>query len=82
MQVALVSHEARSSLVMAVTRGVSGSGVLRRPTHLIWWLQRCPLIKRPRDCPPAMNYLIHIYAIDDYILCLLLTLFMHYEHAE
>jgi hypothetical protein len=24
-----------------------------------------------------MNYLIHVYAIDDYVLCLLLTLFMH-----
>ena len=24
-----------------------------------------------------MNYPIHVYAIDDYVLCLLLTLFMH-----
>jgi hypothetical protein len=24
-----------------------------------------------------MNYTIHVYAIDDYVLCLLLTLFMH-----
>jgi hypothetical protein len=37
----------------------------------------CPLIWRPSDRPLAMNYLIHVYAIDDYVLCLLLTLFMH-----
>jgi hypothetical protein len=79
MRVALVSREARSSLAMAVTRGVSGPGILRRPTPLIWWLQRHPLIKRPRDCPSATNYLIHVYVIDDYVLCLLLTLFMHYS---
>jgi hypothetical protein len=24
-----------------------------------------------------MNYPIHVYAINDYVLCLLLTLFMH-----
>jgi hypothetical protein len=26
-----------------------------------------------------MNYPIHIYVIDDYVLCLLLTLFMHFS---
>jgi hypothetical protein len=31
----------------------------------------------PRDRPPATNYPIHVYAIDDCVLCLLLTLFMH-----
>jgi hypothetical protein len=25
----------------------------------------------------ATNYSIHVYVIDDYVLCLLLTLFMH-----
>jgi hypothetical protein len=29
------------------------------------------------DRPLATNYLIHVYAIDDYVLCLLLTLFIH-----
>jgi hypothetical protein len=71
------SHEARSSLAMATTQGVGGSGVLRRPTLPIRWLWRRPLIYRPQDRPPATNYPIHVYAIDDYVLCLLLTLFMH-----
>jgi hypothetical protein len=35
------------------------------------------LIWRPRDHPPVTSYLIHVYAINDYGLCLLLTLFMH-----
>ena len=26
-----------------------------------------------------MNYLIHVYVIDDYVLCQLFTLFMHYS---
>jgi hypothetical protein len=30
-----------------------------------------------RDRPPTINYLIHVYALDDYDLCLLLTLFTH-----
>ena len=71
------SREARLSLVMAATRSVGGSGVLRRPTLPIRWLWRRPLIYRPQDRPPATNYPIHVYAIDDYVLCLLLTLFMH-----
>jgi hypothetical protein len=38
---------------------------------------RHPLIWRPRDRPPATNFPIYVYAIDDYVLFLLLTLFMH-----
>jgi hypothetical protein len=38
------SCEAQSSLAMSAMRGVGGSGVLRRPTPLIWWLGRRPLI--------------------------------------
>jgi hypothetical protein len=46
-------------------------GSLRRP--LIWWSLRRPLIWQPRDRPPATNYLIHVYVIDDYVLCILLN---------
>jgi hypothetical protein len=35
------------------------------------------MIQRPRDCPPATNYSIYVYSIDGYVLCLLLTLFIH-----
>jgi hypothetical protein len=38
------SRETRSSLMMAATQGMGGSGVLRRPTHPIWRLRRRPLI--------------------------------------
>jgi hypothetical protein len=38
------SREARSSLAMAATRGVGGSGVIQRPTPSIRWLRRHPLI--------------------------------------
>jgi hypothetical protein len=38
------SCEARSSLAMAGTRGVGGSGVLRRPIPPTRWLRRRPLI--------------------------------------
>jgi hypothetical protein len=34
------------------------------------------LLERPQNRPSATNYPIHVYAIDDYVLCLLLTLFM------
>jgi hypothetical protein len=47
---------------------MGGSDILQRPT---------PPIQRPQDLPPVTNYLIHVYAIDDFVLCLLLTLFMH-----
>ena len=38
------SRETRLSLAMAATRGVGGSGVLRRPTPPVWRLRRRPLI--------------------------------------
>jgi hypothetical protein len=41
------------------------------------WPLRRPMIWRSQDHPPATNYVIRVSAIDDYILCLLLTLFKH-----
>jgi hypothetical protein len=35
------------------------------------------LIWQPRVRPPVTNYPIHVYAVEDYVLWLLLTLFMH-----
>jgi hypothetical protein len=51
------------------------SVLLRRPPSIQWPLRR-PFIWWPRNGPPA-SYPINTYAIDDYVLCLLLRLFMH-----
>jgi hypothetical protein len=46
---------------------------------MAWSVVEASLIWRPRDRPPVTSYLIHVYAINDYGLCLLLTLFMHFS---
>jgi hypothetical protein len=70
----MVAFEDNDLLRCGASKGVP----LRRPS-LIWWSLRRPLVWQPRDRPPATNYLIHVYVIDDYVLCLLITLFMHFS---
>jgi hypothetical protein len=41
-----------------------------RLVHVLWF-------GNPEDRPVAMNYPIYVYVIDDYVLCLLLTLFIY-----
>jgi hypothetical protein len=48
----------------------------RRPPSPRWPLRR-PLIWRSWGHPLVTNYSIYVYVIDDYVLRLLLTLFIH-----
>jgi hypothetical protein len=58
----MVASEDNDLLRYSASKGV----LLRRPPSTRWPLKR-PLIWGPRDRPPATNYPIHVYAIDDYI---------------
>jgi hypothetical protein len=72
----VVASEGNDILRCGATEGI----LLRRSASTRWPLRR-PLIWRSQDRPLVTNYLIHVYTIDDYVLCLLLTLFMHSTDA-